>query len=56
MKEARKRHVLAKTIENFIRIADRGHVSAAAQLCFGHEIPFDTTHRVLLKPKQRRKS
>jgi hypothetical protein len=56
MKEARQRHALAKNIEHFIRLSDRGRLPEAAQLCAGHEVPFEVTHRVLLKPKQRRKS
>lgn len=55
MKEARQRHWLARHIENFIRTSDRGHLAPAAQLCAGHEVPFDVAYRVLLKPKQRRR-
>lgn len=55
MKEARQRHWLTRHIENFIRMSDMGHLAPAAQLCAGHEVPFDVAYRVLLKPKQRRR-
>lgn len=50
----RKDHLTRKLVDIISRIADRGDIRVAAEVCAGENVPFEVAHRVIVTPNLRR--